>query len=299
MEKKDDYKALCAGLKFLPNVTKIIVIDKISEFHDHHSCYHERSQCEIAVPFLPSSWELQEGYKWDVRGIQHLIRAVSQHGNHVVQLHMASGISCVPIPIFGMDRGLYDDACRMVRRLDLLEVHLYAPLSYTLAELREQKDRLSFILSEAKNLRCLALSGDGIESTLLKNMVWPHLESLSLRQISLRSDDLKPIIKAHKDTLRKVSLREVSMSGVKGLADIIRQDGKYLSLRQLTLHKASVDVTRAMTDDAYLKDELRMAVPYGFMRLTPLPQYMLDRNQVQVTMHAGSEDNEDSESHSP
>ena len=95
-EKKDDYKALCAGLKKLPNITTVIVLDRFSEFcdwvslrTDDHSWYHRRSQCEIAVPVPPSSWYIDERseFKWDVRGFQHLIRAVAQHGNHVVQLH--------------------------------------------------------------------------------------------------------------------------------------------------------------------------------------------------------------------
>ena len=292
-EKKDDYKALCAGLKNLPNITRVIVIDKLSEFEDHHSCYHRRSQCEIAVPFLPSSWDPYEprGYGWDARGIQHLIRAVSQHGNHVVQLHIASELSCVPMPIFGMDQGLYDDACRMVRRLDLLKVH--TPLDNSVAERSEQEDRLNFILSEAKNLRCLKISGYGIESHLLTNRVWPHLETLSLRHIGIQADDLKVIIQAHKDTLRKVLLRDVCIFGVGGWAKIIKQVGKYLRLRKLIILGAALDVTRAMTDDAYLKHKLRKVSSYGFIPFDPTAEYLLDR--CPVMMLAASEDDEDGE----
>ena len=282
LENKEDYEALCAGLKNLPNITTIIILDHFFECGDWvplrtdgHSWYHRRSQREIAVPVPPMSWwardktsDPDESTKCDVRGIQHLIRAVSQHCHNVVQLHIASESSCAPMSIFGMDQDVCDDTCRLVRRLDLLKVHLYMSASCSETEWDEQEDRLNSILSEAKNLRCLAISGR-IDVDLLMNKVWPHLETLNLGDITIEANDLKAIIQAHKDTLREVSFRNIYICGDEGWLDVAEEVGKYLRLRKIRILGVADDLSREMNDDPYLEGPVSEAVGRSFMQSIP------------------------------
>ena len=280
-DNKEDYQTLCAGLKNLPNITTIIVLDQFFECcdwvplrTDEHSWYHQRSQREIAVPVPPVSWardktsDPDESNKWDVRGFQHLIRAVSQHGHNVVQLHIASESSGAPTSIFGMNQDVCDDICRMVRRLELLKVHLYMPQSCSEIELSEQEDSLNSTLSEAKNLRCLAISGR-IEINLLMNKVWPHLETLHLGDLAIDAGGLKAIIQAHKDTLREVSFRNIYICGDEGWTDVAEEVGKYLRLRKVRIIGVADDVTRERNDDPYLEDKVGEAVARSFMQSIP------------------------------
>ena len=307
-ENKEDYEALCAGLKNLSNITTIIVLDNFFECCDwvvplridEHSWYHQHSQREIAVPVPPVSWardktsDPDESNKWDVRGFQHLIRAVSQHGHNVVQLHIASESSSTAMSFFKMDQDICDDTCRMVRRLDLLKMGL--SMSASDFEWRERKDRLNAILSEAKNLRCLALSG-GIEINLLMNKVWPRLESLNLGDIAIEADELKAIIQAYQDTLRELSFRNIYISGAEGWADVAEEVGKYLRLRKIGILGVADDVTRELNGGPYLENKVSEAVARSFMQSIPRTTLLTGENQV--TIFACPEESEDGKSHNP
>ena len=309
LENKEDYEALCAGLKNLPNITTIIVLDQFLECYDwvslrtdDHWWYYQHSQREIAMPVLPVSWAREktrdpnECNKWDVRGFQHLIRAVSQHGHNVVQLHIASESSSAPMSIFGMDQDVCDDACRMVRRLDLLKAGLCMSASCSEVELSEQKDRLNAILSEAKNLRCLAISGV-IETDLLMNKVWPHLETLNLGDFAIEADELKAVVQAHKDTLREVSFRNIYIYGDEGWADVAEEVGKYLRLRKIDILGVADDVTRELNNSPYLENKVSEAVARSFMQSIPRTTLLTGENQV--TILACPEESEDSKSRNP
>ena len=314
LEDKEDYEALCAGLKSLPNVTTILVLDQFFECGnwgalriDDHSWYHQRSQREIAVPVLPLSWardktsDPDESRKWDVRGFQQLIRAVSQHGHNVVQLHIASEASSAPMSIFGMDQDVCDDTCRMVRRLDLLDMALYVSTSCSEIEYSEQEDRLNSTLSEAKNLRCLAICGR-IDGNLLEDKVWPHLAILRLGDIFIQADALKAIVPAHKDTLRELLFRNVYLCGDEGWADVAEEVGKYLRLRKIEILGVADEVTRERTDGPYLDDKVEEAVARSFMQ--SIPRTALCENQGTIFAlpwwpdESEDSESEDSESHS-
>lgn len=303
--RKDDYKALCAGLKNLPNITTVIVLDRFCEFRDwvplrtdDHSWYHRRSQREVAVPVPPSSWDPEEPRlkKWDARGIQSLIRAVAQHGSHVVQLHLASEFSSVPMSTFRMDQDVCDDACKLVRRLTLLKLCLGSSAGCSKVERSEQRSRLDLILSETKNLHCLAMSGySNIKP--LKNKFWPHLEILNLGDIHLRADDLKAITQAHKDTLREVSFLNTHIRGDEAWADVAKDIGKYLRLRKIEIYGVGDEVTRRRNDSPYLEDRVSQAVARSFMQSISRTTLLVDENQV--TIFACPEWSEESESRNP
>ena len=195
-----------------------------------------------------------------------------------------------------MDQDLCDDACRMVWRLDLLKVHLYMSASYSEVEWSEQANRLNVILSEAKNLRCLAISGQ-IEIDLLMNRVWPRLETLNLGNIAMEADELKAIVQAYKDTLREISFRNIYIYGDEGWADVAEEVGKYLRLRKIDILGVADDVTRELNDSCYLENKVSEAVARSFMQSIPRTTILTGENQV--TIFACPEESEDSKSRNP
>ena len=277
LEDRKDYEALSTGLKNLPNLTTVIALDNFygrSDFvplrTDDHSWYQQRSQREMRLHVQPTSWargwnDGRETKKWDARGIQHLFQAVSKHGQNVRELHLASELANAPMSLFEMDQDVYDDACVLAQRLKLLKVHLYIPRSELDNDLFNQEDCFDGILSEAKNLSCLAMSGR-IDVDFFKAKPWPHLEILRLGDIGMSLDDLKAITRAYKETLRELLLRNVYLSGEEGWIGAAKEVGKYLRLRQVSILKVSDEVTREHSDSPYLEDEDKLAVAHSFMQ---------------------------------
>lgn len=190
LEHQKDYEALCTGLKNLSNISTVIVLDEFSHCCDwtplridNHSWYHQRSWRETGV-LAPSQWprDINAGdeftrKKWDIRGIQNLIRAVSVHCQKLKEIHLASESSKAPMTIFEMHEDVYDEACAMAQRLTSLIMNLYLSRSDSENEWQEQYDCLDGFLSEAKDLRCLAMRGR-IDIYFFKYKNWPHLETL-------------------------------------------------------------------------------------------------------------------------
>ena len=280
LENQKDYEALLLGFKKFPNITTVIVLDIFYEVRDwvalrgdDHSWYHQRSEREINTPIAPSSWqdifdEDDEIQEWNVSGILNLIRAVSKQGQNVKELHIASETSCAPMAIFEMDDDVYNEACTMAQRLTSLKMDL--PLSEWDPEKDWLKEYLNLekFLSEARELRCLAISGR-LEAHVLMDSDWPHLETLHLGDLALDAEELKAILHAHKRTLRELSLRNVNMFGEEGWSDAAKEMGKYLRLRRFTVLGISDEVTREETGNPYLNDETHLAVARSFMQLIP------------------------------
>ncbi|KAF6227454.1 hypothetical protein HO133_008898 [Letharia lupina] len=300
LEDKKDYEALCTGLKNLPNITTVIALDKFAECcdwvplrADDHSRYHQRSELEIAVPIAPSSWAraktIEDGEirKWDVRGIQSLMRAVSKHCQEVTGLYIGSELSNAPMSMFEMDQDDYEDACTMAQRLTCLKMDLYVSRSDSEDEGQEQYDCLNGFLSEATELRCLATSGR-IDSSLFNGKVWPHLEILIWGDLGLEESHLKAITRAHKGTLRELTLRNVYLFGAQGWADAAKEIGKYLKLRRVSVLGVCDEVTREGTADPYLEDDINLAVARSFMQSIPRT-ILLDENSHTIIACPGED----------
>ncbi len=305
-EDRRDYDALSAGLKNLPNITTVTALDDFLESccwmppkTDDHSWYHQRSQCEIAGPIAPTSWtrentnEDDDLTKWDVRGVHNLIRAVSKHAPKVAEFTIASEISKAPSSMFEMDQDIHDDACMLAQRLKLFKANVYLSMTDIRDEWLPQEDCLDSLLSHAKELRCLAVSGR-INIRAFIKQIWPHLETLLVGDIALGADDLKAITQAHKGTLRELTFRNVYLCGEEGWADAAKEIGKYLRLRQVSILGVCDDVSRAETGNAYLEDEVDVAVARSFMQSIPRTT-RLDKNHF--TILACSEEGKDGGSH--
>ncbi|CAD6585145.1 MAG: hypothetical protein ASARMPREDX12_001915 [Alectoria sarmentosa] len=281
LEDQKDYEALCTGLKNLPNISTVIVLDEFLQCcdwtplrFDNHSWYHQRSWRETAV-LAPSQWprDINAGdeftrKKWDIRGIQNLIRAVSVHCQKLKEIHLASESSKAPMTIFEMDEDVYNEACAMAQRLTSLIMNLYVSRSDSDDEWQEQYDCLDGFLSEAKDLRCLAMRGR-IDIYFFKYKNWPHLETLMWGDLDLDAAGLEAITQTHKGTLRELTLRNVYMNGTEGWADAAKKMGKYLKLHRISVLGVCDEVTTEGPGAPYLEDETNLAVARSFMQSIP------------------------------
>ena len=284
---KRDYEALCAGLQNLPNITTVLILDNFFQCEDwipvkidDHPWYHEQSQRETAVPIPPSSWHPQrfngelgmyeEVGKWDFRGIQNLIRAVSEHGHQVIGLNIGSERSKARASIFAMNQDVWAHGCRMAQRLQILKMdfHSFVQGYYAGVEDDGQENRLGAFLSEAKRLRLLAISGH-MNPTFLTNNSWPHLETLILADMSLWADQLRAITQTYKGTLREITFRFVTLFGNEEFADVAKEVGIDLRLRRVCISKVGDDLVIEENRAPYTTAEIDMAVARGFMQSIP------------------------------
>lgn len=112
-----DFKALCKGLKSFRNISKVGALVDFApysnyglrtgdqddqEYIDCHEWYNSRSKLEFGLTVPPSLWcrrpytqdggeqDQEEDIKWDVRGVQRLLRAISTHCPRLKELRIAS-----------------------------------------------------------------------------------------------------------------------------------------------------------------------------------------------------------------
>ena len=241
-EGQKDHEALWTGLKNLPNITVVSAFDPGDD----------------------------RPKKSDVRGIQSLIRAVSTCCHKLKELHVGSVSSRAPMTVFGMNEDLHEKACVMAASLTTLKMGLYKSHSNSVDECKEQYDRLDQFLSQAKELQCLAISGD-IGLRLFKDKVWPHLEALEWANMGFDAADLKAITQAHKGTLRKLTILNVFMYGKERWADAAKEIGKYLRLRCVSVSNLCEYATegggrggRGELESPYISDEAHWAVACRF-----------------------------------
>ena len=280
LEDRKDYAALFPGLKSFSNITTLIILDDFDQGRewtplriDDHSWYHQRSSHGNALA-APSKWpgDKRPGgaprKKWDVRGIRTLIRAVSVYCQNLKELHLASEINDSPMTIFELGDHEHDVACTMFRRLTTLKMNVYMSTSDSEEEWQAQNDCLEGFLSEARELRHLAMGGR-FDTNVFKDKIWPHLETLNWGDFAINATALKVILQAHKGTLRELTLRNVYMSGDEGWADAAEDVGKYLRLRRVSVLGVCDEVSLEENAMTYLDDEVSLAVAYSFMQSIP------------------------------
>lgn len=280
-----DYEALLTGLTNLPHITTVTILDKSFRCSERtllgigdHVPFITRPWYEMGM-VLPAQWpqnmhrEHAVGNKWDVRGVQNLIRAVSVHCRKLTGLDLASVSSSAPITFFEMDEDVYDAACKMAQRLTSLKLNLHISMSDSAEDMQEQYEGLEGFLSQAKELRCLEIMGR-LDFKYINHTVWPHLETLNLEHLGLNAAELKVMMQAHKGTLRDLEFCNVYMYGGEGWADAAKEMGKYLRLRRICVSGVCDDVTIETLGQPYLEDEVNLAVARSFMQSIPSTKVM-------------------------
>lgn len=269
LEDQKDYKALLTGLSNLPNITNVTIRDKFFDGSDLSYDYRLWPETGV-VPLAPWPRNMHPGdaigTKWDVRGVHHLIRALSVHCQKLTELDTASGSA--PMTFFEMDDDVFEAACKMAQRLTVLKMGLYTSISDSGDDVQEQYKGLDGFMSNAMKLRCLDIRGR-IDFDDIKHIVWPHLETLSLGDLGLDAADLKSMMQAHKGTLRDLEFCNVYLSGGEGWVVAAKEMSKYLKLRRICVLGVCDELTREAGETPYLEDEDNLAVARSFLSSVP------------------------------
>ena len=268
LEDQKDYKALLTGLANFPHITAVTILGAF--YQDSQLSYELRLWNEGGV-VQPAQWPRNMhpgdavGNKWDVRGVQNLIRAVSVHCRKLSRLDLAPASSMAPMTFFQMDQEVFEAASNMAQRLTSLDLNLYMSTSDSEDDVQEQYEGLEGFLSDAKELRCLIIRGR-IDFDYIKHIVWPHLETLDLESLGLDPADLKAMMHAHRGTLRDLEFCNVYLYGGEGWANAAKEMSKYLRLRRICVLGVCDELTRESLGQPYLDDEVNLAVARSFMQ---------------------------------
>ena len=179
-----DFKALCKGLRFFRNISKVSAQvdfahcsdymphtnDREDDYIDGHKWYDTHSEREFGLTVPPSRWcrrpesqvggkqDQEEHIKWDVRGVQTLFRALSMHSPTLEELRLASMYYKAPTTIFELSDTDIEKARTIFRRLTSLQLHPYVTKSDDGAGYLRRRHCLELLLQGAKELRFLSSS---------------------------------------------------------------------------------------------------------------------------------------------
>ena len=236
-----DYEALLTGLNNFSNITTVTALgvffssdQRKAHTRDDHPWYARRSRLELAESITPKGWTNdRKDISWDVRGIQNLFRAVANRCQNVKHLYIGEN-SEAPMTIFETEQDGYNDVCTLARRLTCLAMNLYTSTEGGEDARQTQYNCLKRFLSQTKELRCISVTGN-LDGTLFKNTMWPHLETLRMKGLTLDPAQLKTITQTHKDTLHTLIVHSVKLNDQKAWLKTAIEVGKYLRLRRIDI----------------------------------------------------------------
>lgn len=269
--------------------------------------YSRRSKLEFGLTVPPSRWcrrpasqdggelDRKERTKWDVRGVQALFRAVSTHCPGLKELCLGSFLYKAPLTIFELSDPDVEKVRIMARRIRTLRLHPYVTKSGEFTDYARQRYCLDILLQEAKELRMLSSSAwfldeeseeseesddgnedpvwsDRISFGMFCGKVWPYLTKLCLEtdgSARVKAGDLMSIIRAHKGSLRELSMWGIMLLGKQGWEYFGRQMGQILELHHIEVHGLYDDITldpycRFLQGDqglAFVRDMMQWALP--------------------------------------
>lgn len=297
LDESEDFAALGNFLPKLPKLTKVVIQDVVSDTaeqpglggpnsqHDCKDWYDAKDTAEFDQVLRPAQW-LQEYNTsnadgdptaiddWDLRGLTNLLRALALHCTKLKEFHLGSRSSQVPYSLFHDAPDVTEDACVLVRQLTCLKLGCRFPLSYDSLDwdhfLTKTSPALEKILAEAKQVHHLSFDGD-MDIRIFCHQRWTQLKTLELGNIAVRAKDMRAISKAHRHTLRNLTLRRIWVVGRDDWSNVGVQIG-----RSVKLHYLHVDhLVSCVCDEinyipeSYISDEYTLEVVHHIMQWLP------------------------------
>ena len=254
-------------------------LDEHDQYTGCHDWYSSQSKLEFGLTVPPSKWcrrpasmdggqqDQEEHIKWDVRGVQNLFRALSTHCRSLTELRIGSMDYKAPMTIFQLSRIDTEKICTMFRGLTTLQIYPYIAKSDNHLDCAKQYYSLGRLLQETKELRvlsssewCLDEDPDGSEESddgnedhvwsertdfgIFCGEVWPHLTKLKLEWASVKAGDLMSIVRAHRGSLRELSLTGISLLDEEGWEHFGKEMGQILELHYVWVRQLRYEITR-------------------------------------------------------
>lgn len=298
----EDYDALCTGLKMLPNLRRIWILDLFQDsldfmpFIENHSLrYHTWSQACFGFIATPTLWseahEIEGGlnsHPWDFRGVEHLLKAASSSAPKLEELLLGCQFSNLSTEFYSR-LDLFQAMTKLAPQLTILKSDCRAPTgsSYSM-----WFPLITTILHEARHLEELYLTMSqnmGKWNQMFQTEEWPNLRVFDFGDAEVDLESLKAISRAQASTLRELRLRNIHLSDTKTWEEAAEELGRILKLDFIALASMSAEVSVAAGNDAYLGDEEAQVAACHF--LSWIPRHSLHINVYRGAVMAWHKDN--------
>ena len=287
--------------------------------------YGSRPNLEFGLTVPPSQWcrwqdtqdgmDRKERIKWDVRRVHALFRVVSTHCPSLVELNIGSVLDKAPLTIFELSDPDVEKFRIIARRLRTLELHPYVRKNDDCTEYERQRYCLEVLLQKAKELRMLSSStwfldeweeseesedgnkdhvwSERVDYGMFCGKVWPHLTKLYLesdRANCVKEGDLMSIIRAHKGSLRELSMAGMSLLGKERWEHFGKEMGRILELHYVRVHGLHDDGNADPGGRRWLPGEKILAFLLDMMQWVPPDLLEIEQHYTTVTgkLKAGS-----------
>ena len=244
-----DLVALCAGMKQLPNVEWISILDDFEHTDyspflwdsDEWHWYYHRSNKSMEGVAKPARWLAAQYTRnasrdphWDLKGVENLFQAVRLYAPKIKKLVVGSQMSNLSTEI--LSRPAPIGAMRKIApQLTMIKLDCYPPRGDSSLQWIEDFAR---ILRQATKLEELYITlGRPLinAQTIFQDRKWPHLKILDLGDGEVDLDILKAISHSHADVLRELRLRNNFLVGPTNWEEAAAELGKILKLDLIAL----------------------------------------------------------------
>ncbi|KAL8706770.1 MAG: hypothetical protein Q9201_000196 [Fulgogasparrea decipioides] len=289
LEDREDLAVLRSGLKQLPNLKRILILDQFGSsqdfqpyFYDHYNFewYKDWSKELCKGIAHPTRWYqanvMDSGVHtgdspWDFRGVKNLLDAVEECVPQLRELYMGSQVSNLTPDIYSLEEH-NTILCRIAPRLITLKMDCYYMRFGPESQPDDYIEALQRILQETKNLQSLSLSMPSFKADMSKifpKTKWSHLRVLELGDGLFGSDFLMALVNAHAETLRELRLRNVSLEDEISLEEVAAKLGQSLQLHMVSLLSMADITALETTGEPYLDDSRHEKAALLFMQRVP------------------------------
>lgn len=260
-----DLISLCAGMKQLPNLERVSLLDEFmkpdySPFlwdDGEFEWYHWRSIKFTEGIAKPARWQetqftagTLEDHPWDLKGVRNLFQALSLHAPKLKTVLLGCQLSNLSTEIFNTP-AVIATLTNSAPQLTILKVDCTPPRN----EPSRWMEDLAHVLRHARKLQELHLTlgrSSSIAREIFHGGKWPQLEVLDLGDGDFDLETIKAICDCHGEVLRELRLRNIHLEGPKSWDEAAIDLGKCLKLHLVALSSMSDTVN---IEDPYLAPE--------------------------------------------
>ena len=223
---KEDLEVLCRGLRSLPKLERVMILDSFKEPLFHHpflqngyDWYHRKSAAAFNGIVSPSRWtdaydmarDLRlTKFPWNFEGIWNLLEALFLHGPRLEELHFGCDMSKLSFQIYGSPKVL-DDVVALASRLTVFRFSCRAVRGHDTEGIMHTTQA---ICKQAERLEELYLNLEtnvDVSQSIFKKMSFPRLKILYLAGGFMDLETFELLASNHGNTLRELAMRSVTL----------------------------------------------------------------------------------------
>ena len=238
LETGQDMDTLCMGMKRLPNLRKISILDTFEDVVDispfistQHQWYRWWTTTQFKGIVMPSKFNgTRQQPVWDHRGIENLFKAVSLYAPKVQNLILGCQPGTFSTTIYGKPniRALMEKIVPRLRKFKVeSDTSFYGSIS------AQWSNDIASLLVEGQQLNEMSLY---LGRSMTLNGKWPQLRILEFSGGHLDLPTLKAFSQFHADVLRELTLHDVELRGNHSWEEVAEEIGHNWKLDLLSLN---------------------------------------------------------------